>query len=284
MTNVSEWSTTAGLNNSSPPNGWPEGMARSAVNDAAREMMAALAKWYQDCDGTLVTAGSGNAFTLATNNVYAALNDIPLLVFRANRANTGAATLQVDSLTAKALRRAGGVVALASGDIAINQLLVAAYNATLDVFELVGLAPGQFETGTAMLFGATAAPSGWTKGVTHDNKALRLTTGTASSGGTTGFTSVFASRTIAQANLPNYNLNLASLTGSVGTAISNGSSLMTDVGGVGGGFGGTGTGGHTTVSLANGAVTFGGSIPSGGSGTAMDFAVQYVDVILATKN
>jgi hypothetical protein len=46
-----------------------------------------------------------------------------------------------------------------------------------------------------MLFQQTAAPTGWTKITTHNNKALRVVNGTASSGGTTGFTTVFASRT-----------------------------------------------------------------------------------------
>jgi hypothetical protein len=49
--------------------------------------------------------------------------------------------------------------------------------------------------GTVMLFVQTNAPTGWTKSTTHNNKALRVVSGTASSGGTTAFTSVFASRT-----------------------------------------------------------------------------------------
>jgi hypothetical protein len=42
------YSTTAGSNNSAAPNGWPEGMLPSDVNNCAREMMARLAEWYQD--------------------------------------------------------------------------------------------------------------------------------------------------------------------------------------------------------------------------------------------
>ena len=40
-----------------------------------------------------------------------------------------------------------------------------------------------FPTGTLMLFQQTAAPTGWTKQTTHDDKALRVVSGTASSGG-----------------------------------------------------------------------------------------------------
>lgn len=42
------YSTTPASNNSAAPNGWPEGMAPSDVNNCAREMMARLAEWYQD--------------------------------------------------------------------------------------------------------------------------------------------------------------------------------------------------------------------------------------------
>ena len=62
-------------------------------------------------------------------------------------------------------------------------------------------------SGTIMLFQQTSAPTGWTKSTTHNDKALRIVSGTASSGGTTAFTSVLGSRTIAKVNLPAYNLS-----------------------------------------------------------------------------
>lgn len=42
MSKVGSWSTTPGSNNSTPPDGWPEGQAPSTVNDCAREMMAQI--------------------------------------------------------------------------------------------------------------------------------------------------------------------------------------------------------------------------------------------------
>ena len=47
-----------------------------------------------------------------------------------------------------------------------------------------------------MLFVQSSAPTGWTKSTTHDNKALRVVSGSASSGGSSAFTSAFASRSI----------------------------------------------------------------------------------------
>jgi hypothetical protein len=57
--------------------------------------------------------------------------------------------------------------------------------------------PPPFVSGTLMLFQQTAAPTGWTKQTTHDNKALRVVSGSASSGGSVGFTTAFASQAVA---------------------------------------------------------------------------------------
>lgn len=167
-----------------------------------------------------------------------------------------------------------------------------------DVYDLLGL-PG----GTRMLFQQTAAPTGWTKDTTHNNKALRVVSGSVSSGGATAFTSVFGSgkvtgsHVITQANLPVLNLSLASLTGSVGTAINvtNGTnagrnlSKRNDLAATGGqdaveNF----TESSITAALASGAVAFGGTLPLGGSGSGHDHTLsldlQYVDIIFAQKD
>ena len=47
---IKDWSTTAASNNSAPPDGFPENMAPSAVNDAARETMAQVRTWYEDAE------------------------------------------------------------------------------------------------------------------------------------------------------------------------------------------------------------------------------------------
>jgi hypothetical protein len=206
MTNVSEWAVSAGLNNSAPPHGWPENMARSAVNDCAREMMGALARWFKDCNGSLVTGGTADNYTVTTNNGANALNDLPLMAIRADRANVGSSvTLNVDGLGAKALVKSGAGGLFNAGEIALNQLMIVGYNPTLDRFELVGPAPGPFGAATKMVFGNASAPAGWTKVLTDDNKALRLVTGGTggAAGGTSPFTTVFAPRSIFQTNLPN---------------------------------------------------------------------------------
>ncbi len=128
-------------------------------------------------------------------------------------------------------------------------------------------------SGTAMIFVQTSAPTGWTKSTTHDNKALRVVSGTASSGGTTAFTSVFTSRTISLANMPSHTHTLTD-PGHNHTYLANASTP-------GPGAVASGGGGSTNLTSTS---TTGITIASAGSGTAMDFAVQYVDVIICTKD
>ena len=135
MSNISQYSTTAGSNNAAVPDGWPENMAPSGVNDSARENMAALAKVYQDQKGSLVTTGTGTAYVLATNNAHAALGDIGLTVCRINTINTGSATLAVDGLVAKTLQIKGA--ALVAGDLPQDVLVMFAYNSTNDTFDVL---------------------------------------------------------------------------------------------------------------------------------------------------
>lgn len=50
-----------------------------------------------------------------------------------------------------------------------------------------------FPAGTIMTFQQTAAPTGWTKITTHNDKAFRVVSGTVGSGGTIAFSTAFAS-------------------------------------------------------------------------------------------
>lgn len=74
MSDVLTWSTTANSNNSTPPDGFPEGMFPSQVNNSAREMMAALAR-YSDMLGIphinvgFTAAVASNDLTITLKNV-----------------------------------------------------------------------------------------------------------------------------------------------------------------------------------------------------------------------
>lgn len=45
---LKDWSKTASSNNSASPDGFPEGMAPSGVNDSSREVMAQVRGWYEE--------------------------------------------------------------------------------------------------------------------------------------------------------------------------------------------------------------------------------------------
>ncbi len=65
---IQDYSKTPANNNSPVPNGWPEGMPPSGVNDSARQNMADLRTWYEDSQwvnlGAAIVYSSANAFTL----------------------------------------------------------------------------------------------------------------------------------------------------------------------------------------------------------------------------
>lgn len=68
---------------------------------------------------------------------------------------------------------------------------------TLGVADVAGAFPASaLPAGTRMLFAQSSAPLGWTKDVSHNNKALRVVRGTAGSGGSVGFTTAFAAKAV----------------------------------------------------------------------------------------
>lgn len=279
---VATWSTTAASNATADPNvNWAEGQAPSTVNNSARDLMRSVALWRNDLQG-ITTGGTSTAYTLTSNQTYASLTamDGALITLFMHTTCGAAPTLAVDGLTAKALHT-DFATAVASGSLVANALYTFRYNNSDGFFYLLGAGGAPpFATNTAMVFVQTSAPTGWTKSTTHNDKALRIVSGSASTGGSTAFTSVFASRTIAQANLPNVNFSAASLTGTITTHI------RTDKADLAAGSVEYATNLANSLATATdvSTIAFGGSVPSGGSGTALDFAVAYVDCIIATKD
>jgi hypothetical protein len=98
-----------------------------------------------------------------------------------------------------------------SGTDAVWKKRNAANNAWLTVATFLGsgLSLGGFDPGTVMLFVQTAAPTGWTKSTTHDNKALRVVSGSVTTGGTQNFTAVLngnvGATTLTIAQIPSHN-------------------------------------------------------------------------------
>lgn len=139
---------------------------------------------------------------------------------------------------------------------------------------LTGITP--FPSGTVMLFVQTSAPTGWTKSTTHNDKALRVVSGAASSGGSTAFTTVFASRTPAG--------TVGNTTLSISQIPSHNHGITTNYSFNSGGGVTSSDNSASYHSSSTDSAGGGGSHNHSFTGTAMDFAVQYVDVIIATKD
>jgi hypothetical protein len=99
-----KWSATAATNDDVDATvNWQEGQSPGSVNNSARAMMAAIAKFRDDAAGNLVTAGSSTVYTLTTNQVFTALTDGIAVTARMDETSGAAPTLNVDGLGAKSI-------------------------------------------------------------------------------------------------------------------------------------------------------------------------------------
>jgi microcystin-dependent protein len=104
-----KWSRTASSNASADASiNWAEGQAPSSVNDSARAMMAAAAKYRDDIAGAILTGGSATAYTVASYQVFDTLAhlDGQMIAFTPHATNGAVVTLNVDGLGARPLRPA----------------------------------------------------------------------------------------------------------------------------------------------------------------------------------
>jgi hypothetical protein len=185
-----------------------------------------------------------------------------------------------------------------------------------DVIDAANNPPSAFPSGTAMLFQQTSAPTGWTKSTTHNDKALRVVSGTASSGGSTAFSTAMGTPSVsgtvgisgapAVGNLAvSMSGNISNTTLSVNTIPSHSHSFSVRKGnatnyptppaaylnGVLNGNTNTSNAGnngahghsHNLSGVLNGAPSVGNLAGSLSSATAA-INVQYVDIIIATKD
>lgn len=150
-----------------------------------------------------------------------------------------------------------------------------------------------FPSGTRMLFQQTAAPIGWIKegDSSFNNVALRIVTGTASSGGADLFTTVFGTgketdgRALTVANLPPHSHTMTAAGGHSHTYAALGASSGTAVFKADSQFGTTRLGNKTT----SGVGSHSHPIQNTGSGTEhthplLNLNLKYRDVIIATKS
>jgi len=135
MAEIDDWNVTAANNNSAPPDGAPENMDYSAVNNVIRECMAVMARFYKDLNGSLTTTGSADTYAVTLNSSPGAYFQGMWVAVEINVTNTGASTINVNSYGAKNIKRADGSDVLA-GDLQAGQIYELRYDGA--VFRVTG--------------------------------------------------------------------------------------------------------------------------------------------------
>jgi hypothetical protein len=176
MTSHYAWSTTAADNDTADSGiNWQELQAPDTVNNSARAMMQRGAQWRLDMTKMRASSGAANAYEITIDSSPAALVDGMAFSFVAHQANTGAATLKVNSFAAKPLRSIDGV-ALGASAVQSGAPVVAYYDLTNDQFLIsasTGVAAGSSpnfagitvgtddnEPGTVTIYGGGATEAG----------------------------------------------------------------------------------------------------------------------------
>lgn len=117
MSAVTTWSLSASDNNAAPPNGFPEGQAAASLNNCMRQLMADAVREFQvNAVKVLASVSGTNTITGSMSPDLASYSAGMMVIFTPANNNTGATTLNIDSLGALDIQKADGD-ALASGDL-----------------------------------------------------------------------------------------------------------------------------------------------------------------------
>ena len=272
---------------------------------------------------TIKTA-TGTGFTLDSNKIYAAyadgtnLNEVSLDTLGGTVGTTQIAndavtndkvaadaidTVQiVDDAVTNAKVAADAIDTVQLVDDAVTQAKIANNAVGPDQLTNDAVIP----SGTIMLFQQTAAPTGFTKLTSQNNKALRVVSGTASTGGSNSFTDAFnstktvsgttgsssvsisgstASHTLSVSEIPSHTHTKPAWQMTAGIRHQDGTDYIPqrgDQGGPSGTFTMSSTGGGGGHS--HGAGTLSGGSHSHSFSDTFNLNVQYVDIILASKD
>jgi microcystin-dependent protein len=165
-----KYSSTPADNDAAPPNGMPEGMAPSAVNDCMRDMAAEIRLLGDGARGPLMLLGSvsgTNTITASASPTLGAYAAGQRFVFVAAGANTGATTLNINGLGAVTVYKGSGATALVSGDIPSGSVVEVIYlTSPGNHFRLLSVSlgaqtGGTMPVGAVMPYAGTSAPAGW---------------------------------------------------------------------------------------------------------------------------
>ncbi|MGY3513126.1 phage tail protein [Bradyrhizobium lupini] len=159
-----KWSQTASADATADSTiNWAEGQSPASVNDSARAMMAAMAKYRDDNSGALITGGTSTAYTLTSNQVFSskAVMNGAEISFTINATNGPSPTLNVDGLGADPITL-DGVNAVPTATLIAGSVYTAVYYFSGTAWRLKDFYQLPFTVpigGTIDYFGTTAPNS-----------------------------------------------------------------------------------------------------------------------------
>lgn len=239
-------------------------------------------------------ASNGDAFEEGLGTIDASGNIVRTTVTRSRHADGTIDTTKVNFSSGSVVivcgfgsSRAADLITLAAKAVRADQVQSLSTGEKRQALDNLGFLP----SGTTMLFVQASPPTGWTQVTTHNDKALRIVSGTgAGTSGSVNFSTLFGRTStdtfsLSTANLPPYtpsgsvsapsiSINSGNQGGTTGTTFSFGGANDTPTG-------------RQTITASASAPSFSGSA-QGGTSTAfsmgIDMRVKYVDVILASKD
>jgi microcystin-dependent protein len=152
------WNEVDASNSTAAPDGAPEGMMSSGVNNVLRAHQGAIKRnWKRN--SVMVTAGTAAAYTVTHAVPPTALADGETDLVSFHAANSAGATLNVGGLGAKPLHyyAAGAWRLVPAGLLGANQVQRVAYNTAAGAYRLIDLMD---RTGELVAWAGATAPSG----------------------------------------------------------------------------------------------------------------------------
>lgn len=137
---VTDYSRTPSNNNSSPPNGFPEGQSAGSVNNCMRQVMTDIVnESAANACKVLASVSGTNTITGTLTPDLAAYSAGMIIVFTPANTNTGATTLNIDSLGALAVLNLDGT-ACVGGELAATIPALVLLNSAANGWIIVNLA------------------------------------------------------------------------------------------------------------------------------------------------
>lgn len=139
---ASNWNEADASNTDAAPDGAPEGMAPSGVNNVLRAHQGAVKRLYKWLTPA-TTGGSSTAYTLTYSTAPGALVDGMTHLVQFNAVNGNAPTLNVNGLGATPLHFycGGSWAALPANMLGVNQIVQVAYHASSGAYRCLDVEP-----------------------------------------------------------------------------------------------------------------------------------------------